>query len=1237
MKKAKLLNVFLSAIIVVGSVSLPVFAEDAETASEAVFEYILDNSNYGVVEAEAVTVAAGAAEITESANAFDGKAVLIKEAGVEAVKLNFKPRVNDKAIIWMRYSAKDESANGLYAKAGGVEKQFYELPVTGENKYDWIRLGSYQCSSVEPLEVRVSLLEKGIYIDTFVITGDGHFRPTQNKADFELKMDIVLQPMQNLPMPEVFPIEGHPRVLFTKDDIPEIKAKLTAVENAKAYSAYKELLAYEGDGRLKAVSAGHNKDDTLLMAIEALAFSYIIEGNEEHGRRALELCKNMLSSFYAAPGQLYHVSTTNTYVAAVVYDWCYPLLTDNDKLYLRYYVEKIVSSISTHPYPYNPSNNGLWNAAGIISSAWTVTHPFKDDLAFAIASYDEFPDWYNYIASLLINEYAPATDYWLPGEMMPSGSSYGYVRWYVFSWAQRLMKVATGYEPFKESYEKIMLSWIYEQTPEGQYFRSGDDTIAELESTDTIVNSKSYTSSMLMAADTVEDPYLKSVFKYFAQQRNPDYAGSTAYYYATTPVHILLFNDPSIEAKDYTNLPLTKYFGDPFGKMIARTGWGSGVDTETVMAYMYIGQERPTNHAHFDFGSYQLYYKGILLPTLSHYRRADTPHYYHHERATVSDNALLIKDPNEEIAISQAQLANPGNQRYVTDMQQNLTTYLKNIDKYTFGQVTGYEFGPDTFEPEYSYISGDITDAYSDKVDDVRRYMMFMPTDNEEAPAVMMVFDRINSVDASFEKRMLLQAYEEPTVEGNAVTMARSTAGFTGAATNQIVYPENARIEKIGGVGKQWYVEGTNYVPNAVEEDSLELGWGRVEVMPAEESKLDYFLNVIYVHDTEDNVELQKAQLIESDKFMGARLLDKAVMFPKEPERSSEGIEFEIPGEGSCDVAVTGLTAGTWKVSQSGSEIGDYYATEDGGMVYFKASAGKVELKYTSSEVKNTFIQNENAFNIQTAEQTPIAFQINSTRRSPENPLVIKNGTCYAPFNTLYKNLNAEISYSQDGKTATATRNGVTVSYTVGEALIKCSASGIESDWENDIPIWESNGSVMVPIKSSAAKFGGTTTWSSYPRTVNVAINTEAQKSDIPGLVPINGSYCVETSGTSAYISFDNDSSTVWSAPGNNAWIVWELPYEADIKAFVYDSNRGISDRQYLFDLYYSTDGEEYTLLYSGGSNMDGSKPLAVNLPKSVKAKYFKWVGRDNTRQTGWNNVAEMQFYEQKIDVSEVK
>ena len=85
---------------------------------EEIYQLIVSNSNYGVVEAEDATVEESVAQIIESDKAFGKKAVLIKETEVEAVKLNFLPRISGEVVIWLRYSAPDKNSNALYAKVG---------------------------------------------------------------------------------------------------------------------------------------------------------------------------------------------------------------------------------------------------------------------------------------------------------------------------------------------------------------------------------------------------------------------------------------------------------------------------------------------------------------------------------------------------------------------------------------------------------------------------------------------------------------------------------------------------------------------------------------------------------------------------------------------------------------------------------------------------------------------------------------------------------------------------------------------------------------------------------------------------------------------------------------------------------------------------------------------------------------------------------------------------------------
>ena len=53
-------------------------------------------------------------------------------------------------------------------------------------------------------------------------------------------------------------------------------------------------------------------------------------------------------------------------------------------------------------------------------------------------------------------------------------------------------------------------------------------------------------------------------------------------------------------------------------------------------------------------------------------------------------------------------------------------------------------------------------------------------------------------------------------------------------------------------------------------------------------------------------------------------------------------ISFSIPGDDKCDVAVTGLTEGSWKVTVNGETVGEFNSSKDGGMIYFKNACGEV-------------------------------------------------------------------------------------------------------------------------------------------------------------------------------------------------------------------------------------------------------------------------------------------------------
>lgn len=83
-------------------------------------------------------------------------------------------------------------------------------------------------------------------------------------------------------------------------------------------------------------------------------------------------------------------------------------------------------------------------------------------------------------------------------------------------------------------------------------------------------------------------------------------------------------------------------------------------------------------------------------------------------------------------------------------------------DGYVRASVTAHEYGPDPVTPQYSYLAGDITKAYSEKVDEVLRSMVFLPLEDSDHPATFIVMDKVTSANEAFQKSWLLHMQEEP-------------------------------------------------------------------------------------------------------------------------------------------------------------------------------------------------------------------------------------------------------------------------------------------------------------------------------------------------------------------------------------------------------------------------------------------------------------------------------------------
>ena len=1113
------------------------------------------------------------------------------------ISFTFKPEKQTSYKVWVRMLCPGTGSDSCWLSTGS---SFAQTGLEVSSDYVWSVFTMIIPYSLDPITVKIIPRETGAMIDKFIITDHSLFIP-KDMGSLPQKGDIVISklPSDVYPMPTITPPPGHPRVMLRKSDIPKIKENWNSEENAAAVAEFEKLLAMKTDGIVKPSKTGATFDTKVLGAIEAMAFDYVINGNEENGKQAIIAMKNFCgnANFIGefdptrSAGQL-------IYVSSLVYDWCYPLMTQEDK---KLFVSYCQANASTMEIGWPPKRQGA--VCGHGSEAQLM----RDLLSFGIATYDEYPDIYNYVGGRYLSEYLKPRNYWASANTQHQGMAYSSYRRTADLLGQWLMYRMTGEAVFVSEFGKADYQWIYSRRPDGEMLREGDD-YNEANNTCTYWNA--YCDPLFYSASFYKDPYSKKEFlKERSQLATFNY---TQQFF--TPVTVLLFNDPTIVPKHVATLPKTKYFASPLGQMIARTGWNDGVNAPDAIAFMKIGEVYGANHNHRDAGNFQIYYKGILASESGIYDSYGTEHDYNYNKRSIAHNTLLIYDPDEK----DANRANDGGQRAPSNWGEP-ATYEQWIESGEFetGEVLAHEFGPDTITPEYSYISGDIAKAYTNKVSEVRRSMLFMPNDNPDFPATFIVFDKVTAKKKSFKKTFLLHSQEEIKVNGNVSVLTDTNDGHNGMLTNQTLLPKNANLETIGGEDKRFWIDGKNYEPTKMPL-TYEVGWGRLEVSPSEENKTDYFLNVMYVNDADKNYELQRAELIESDKLYGAKILGKAALFGKDKERVTDSASFTVPGdETELKITVAGIKEGTWSVSVGGNELTKEIASKDGGMIYFTGPAGEYTLTYAGTNADKTFTETP------VADFERIDIKVNDSYIYSDVPARIIDDRTLVPMRAIFEALGATLTYDDATATATANYNddveiklteNSSTAYVDGEAM------------ELDVPAMIIDDRFMVPVRFVSETLGATVTWDKFAKSVLIKKGKPKPKPiSWEGYANIINSTCSEYSAEN-YPSntYDGDTNTVWSAQGEH-WINYEFDKEytiTDVELWL-NPNGG---RTAFFDIWTSEDGQNWTMVYEGnGKEGNPDKWEIFTLKTPVKTKYMRYYAHGSNISM-WNAVKEIRF-----------
>jgi heparin/heparan-sulfate lyase len=177
----------------------------------------------------------------------------------------------------------------------------------------------------------------------------------------------------------------------------------------------------------------------------------------------------------------------------------------------------------------------------------------------------------------------------------------------------------------------------------------------------------------------------------------------------------------------------------------------------------------------------------------------------------------------------------------------------------------------------YTYIAGDSTACYRpEKCKKNLRQFVFVQ------PDFFVICDDVESVEPTQTKTWLLHSQNEPQENGDIFHFDEQK----GRLFCRTFLPANAKREKIGGPGKEFWVDGKNYplgktrLEEYASKNATTL-WGnwRMELTHAEPIQSVRFLNLLQVGLSETLAEMVPSEYIKTDTHEGVKFTFKDVQY----------------------------------------------------------------------------------------------------------------------------------------------------------------------------------------------------------------------------------------------------------------------------------------------------------------------------------------------------------------------
>ncbi len=1181
-----------------GSINNPlIIGENTITVFEAENMPVGGNKNYKIVKDPDASGGMGVSlDQYITANGSVGYAYLSIE-DIEYRLYTLLPKGVTQFSVWLRFKSFRPSDSIAYS-FNDMSSTYLALGETlgTLNQYNWTSL-MINANDLKSINL---VFRSEVIIDKIVISTDLLYFPSgfgDTYTPFSIGVDTTDYSNLIYPLPPYTPKSDRPRVMFNKQMLETARENLKYEENKIMY----DELVKTANGDVEKFT----KPSEYMYYSDSNAFLYIFNGDKVAGRKAVDtIIKGLKQYTEDSKNSRTAISARREmgdyiHYAARVYDWCYDLMTEDEKFEI---IKSVLYFSSSQEMGFPPtSQSGFTNAHD------SENQIFRDMLAFAIASYEDYPEYYNLVAGKFFYEMINMRNWLYEDSSLPAtGSEYGFSRMLYEAYLGCLLRAA-GLDGILDSQHKFGYSAIYDLRPHGYTARIGDCWARP-----TTRNSAGTTPSLFYIGNYYRDPYIRQMYFSDTSVSYPAYSD------------MVVFNDPSIGLGDLSELPTSYFAGKKSGVMYAKTGWSQGRTSKDMSVTMQLPERLFGGHGHYDSGNFTIYYKGNLVVDSGLYEglaftdengkyitniASNSDHDLNYHKRTVAHNCMLVHDPDED-----PKIAPDGGQKSFAPFSVSVE-YLDENSK--AGTILGYEWGEDMNHPSYTYMKGDIKDAYSDKVTGYTRSFMFLDFFDEIYPGALIVYDKISSKDATFEKDWLLHFNSDykPVIEGNRTQIEKTNDGDNGRLINETLLPkeDNLKIETIGGKNMEFYSHGKNWTAVTYKKNADHGNW-RIEVTPKNSSKTDYFLNVLQVGDATLKPEPLKSELIETKTHYGVKIKDRVVLFSKEDGRIKEDIEFTINGnEEKYLYMVADVKEGLWTLYKNGVRVKDVEVTDEGGMAYFEGSSGTYTLK-RNIRVLASFSKNYDIFdNLNIKNDDHFYLRLNDTTIGVDGKMIKENGKIYLPMFDHINNLGGY--YELKGDTVTVFANeksfkdinidGTNAKY-VDDKLyvdIECLKDVLEYTIED------------VLLLGNTINFKGG------------IIKAYIYDYDTPGIAKIKNvsgkDYEIDSSPTYAV---DGEDATLWKT--NKVGSYLEVEFEKNYNLKGLEVSWAI-DRQHWVEISVSKDGENFETILDEWldvrkvSNTDSFSTYEI---KAEDIKYIRFGVKQNSTNGLWGNIKDIKF-----------